>query len=186
MDIPVWRQRLRGALAREGRSPSARWLQLATVAPDNSPRVRTLVFRSWAGPHEMDLFTDQRGDKIGDLNHQPQIELCWLLRKACQQYRLRGCMRQLSHDVDAAAIELAWQSLSSRGRALWSWPPPGAPFRPDAEWANEVPPETTAPDHFLVLRLTIERVELLNLRCHPHQRLLWKRDDSWREQRLNP
>ena len=47
--LPPWRPLLRGAREREGRDPRARWLQLASVAADGSPRVRTLVFRGWAG-----------------------------------------------------------------------------------------------------------------------------------------
>ena len=47
--LPPWRQLLRGARQREGRSPQARWLQLATLGADGTPRVRTLVFRGWAG-----------------------------------------------------------------------------------------------------------------------------------------
>jgi len=43
--LPPWRPLLRAARQREGRAPQARWLQLASVARDGSPRVRTLVFR---------------------------------------------------------------------------------------------------------------------------------------------
>ena len=43
--LPRWRPLLRGALERQGRSPQARWLQLASLAADGTPRVRTLVFR---------------------------------------------------------------------------------------------------------------------------------------------
>ena len=46
--LPDWRVLLRGARQREGRSPGARWLQLASVGTDGTPRVRTLVFRGWA------------------------------------------------------------------------------------------------------------------------------------------
>ena len=43
--IPPWRPLLRAAMQREGRSVSARWVQLATTGRDGAPRVRTLVFR---------------------------------------------------------------------------------------------------------------------------------------------
>ena len=184
--LPTWRQRLRGALAREGRTPTARWLQLATVAQDNTPRIRTLVFRNWVGHQDMNLFTDGRSGKIADLNHQPQVELCWLFRKASHQYRLRGVIKQQCPGVDDKAIAMAWQSLNDRSRALWSWPSPGEPFRPEAGFPKERPAQTPVPDHFVVLRLAIERVELLDLSRHPHQRPVWLRNDSWQEQRLNP
>ena len=79
--LPPWRPLLRGAREREGRSPMGRWLQLATVAPDGSPRVRTLVFRGWGGPAALDLLTDGRSAKPAELGHQPQVELLWLLPK---------------------------------------------------------------------------------------------------------
>ncbi|MGL6134866.1 MAG: pyridoxamine 5'-phosphate oxidase, partial [Prochlorococcaceae cyanobacterium] len=65
--LPPWRGLLKGARHREGRSPLARWLQLATVASDGSPRVRTLVFRGWGGPAALDLLTDGRSAKPAEL-----------------------------------------------------------------------------------------------------------------------
>ena len=46
-DLPPWRARLRGAREREGRQPTGRWLQLATIGLDGTPRVRTLVSVSY-------------------------------------------------------------------------------------------------------------------------------------------
>ena len=134
-DLPPWRQRLRGALKREGRQVSARWLQLATVTSDGTPRVRTLVFRGWNGADQLELYTDGRSSKIAELNHQPQVELCWLLTKAKQQYRLRGTAAQVAASPDQAQ----WRSLSPSGRALWGWPHPGQPFEPAAPFPQETP-----------------------------------------------
>ena len=181
-DLPPWRQRLRGALKREGRQVSARWLQLATVTSDGTPRVRTLVFRGWNGADQLELYTDGRSSKIAELNHQPQVELCWLLTKAKQQYRLRG----IAAPVAASPDQAQWRSLSPSGRALWGWPHPGQPFEPAAPFPQELPEDAPVPDHFLVVPISIQQVELLDLSHHPHQRLLWRREDGWLEQRLNP
>ena len=89
--LPPWRPLIRAAQQREGRSPAARWLQLATVALDGTPRVRTLVFRGWGGPDQLDLLTDARSAKAPELEQQPAMEICWLMPKAKQQFRLRGC-----------------------------------------------------------------------------------------------
>ena len=89
--LPPWRPLIRAAQQREGRSPAARWLQLATVALDGTPRVRTLVFRGWGGPDQLDLLTDARSSKAPELEQQPAMEICWLMPKAKQQFRLRGC-----------------------------------------------------------------------------------------------
>ena len=56
--IPPWRPLLRAAMQREGRSVAARWVQLATTGRDGGPRVRTLVFRGWAGADQLELFSD--------------------------------------------------------------------------------------------------------------------------------
>ena len=75
-DLPPWRPLLRGARQREGRAPQARWLQLASVAADGSPRVRTLVFRGWAAAATLDLLTDGRSAKAAELQREPRVELC--------------------------------------------------------------------------------------------------------------
>ena len=106
--LPPWRPLLRGAREREGRSPMARWLQMASVAPDGTPRVRTLVFRGWAGPAALDLLTDARSAKADELRHQPALELCWLLPKARAQFRLRGQCVALAPELERTARERHW------------------------------------------------------------------------------
>jgi len=101
--LPPWRLLLRGAREREGRSPNARWLQLASVAGDGSPRVRTLVFRGWADDTVLDLLTDGRSAKHAELQQQPAVELCWLLPKARCQFRLRGRLLTLPKDEEWGA-----------------------------------------------------------------------------------
>ena len=80
--LPALRPLLRSAREREGRSPQGCWLQLATVAADGTPRVRTMVFRGWAGSTGLDLLTDGRSAKPAELAHQPAVEVCWLLPHA--------------------------------------------------------------------------------------------------------
>ena len=101
--LPPWRPLLRAAQQREGRSPSCRWLQLATIASDGTPRVRTLVFRGWSGPAVLDLLTDGRSAKAGELQNSADVEICWLLPRARSQFRLRA------KRVDLTAAELLRQ-----------------------------------------------------------------------------
>ena len=180
--LPPWRALLKGARAREGRQPSARWLQLATLGLDGTPRVRTLVFRGWHGGDLLELYTDTRSAKFEELVQQPQVELCWLLPKAKQQYRLRGTWMRQAQNSNVQS----WQSLSPQGRALWGWPAPGQPLERGADFPEELDDTVAIPENFLVLQLQINRAELLDLTRHPHQRILWCRDDAWREQQLNP
>ena len=46
-NLPSWRQDLKSSRKKEGKSPSNRWIQLATVSEENEPRLRTVVFRGW-------------------------------------------------------------------------------------------------------------------------------------------
>jgi len=186
MSLPPWRPLLKAAQQRDGRSPSVRWLQLATIATDGTPRVRTLVFRGWHTDSALLLFSDARSDKIEDLRHQPAAEVCWLFAKAKQQFRLRGVIRQLTSEQDPAFTTHCWRTMRDGGRALWSWPQPGAALDLDADFPSQVPEHAEPPSHFWVLSLQVAEVELLDLTQHPHRRSRWCVADRWLEHRLNP
>ncbi len=185
-DLPPWRPLLRGARQREGRSPQARWLQLASLGRDGAPRVRTLVFRGWAGPQQLDLLTDGRSAKAAELKLEPRVELCWLLPKARCQFRLRGQRLQLAPEATLAARHQHWQQLNPGARALWGWPHPGDSFEAAGPFPEELPDGTPLPDTFELVRIELEQVELLELTGHPHQRRRWRADQGWAEERLNP
>ena len=162
--LPPSRPLLKGARAREGRQPTARWLQLATMGLDGTPRVRTLVFRGWHGGDRLELYTDRRSAKFEELVQQPNVELCWLLPKAKQQYRFRGtwmCQEQNSNTQ-------CWQNLTPRGRALWGWPAPGQPLEREADFPEELDDSVAPPEHFVVLQLQINRAELLDPVSYTH------------------
>ncbi|WP_216915602.1 MULTISPECIES: pyridoxamine 5'-phosphate oxidase family protein [unclassified Synechococcus] len=184
--LPPWRPLLRGALERQGRSPQARWLQLASVAADGTPRVRTLVFRCWAGAASLDLLTDRRSAKSGELAGTAPVELCWLLPRARSQFRLRGQRLPLAGEEEQRALTFHWQALTPRGRALWGWPAPGEPLQSEGPFPRELGEEVPRPEHFELLRVGLQRVELLELSGHPHRRRLWRADNSWKEEWLNP
>ncbi len=184
--LPPWRQLLRGARQREGRSPAGRWLQLATVAADGTPRLRTLVFRGWAGAAALDLLSDARSDKAAELERQPAVELCWLLPRARCQFRLRGAVQALPPPLVQEERQRHWQALSPSGRAVWGWPEPGAPLQADAPFPAELGDGAPLPHHLLLLRIGLSQVELLELGPHPHRRRRWCLADGWAEHPLNP
>jgi pyridoxamine 5'-phosphate oxidase len=184
--LPPWRPLLRAARQREGRSPAARWLQLASLAPDGTPRVRTLVFRGWGGGSSLDLLTDGRSAKAAELEREPAVELCWLLPRTRCQFRLRGRRAVLAEAVDERERRRHWQGLTPAGRALWGWPEPAAPLAAAADFPSELPAAAPLPAHFTLLRIALHQVELLELGVHPHRRRRWRLADGWREQQLNP
>lgn len=184
--LPPWRALLRGAREREGRAPQARWLQLASVAADGTPRVRTLVFRGWAGPAALDLLTDARSAKPAELALQPAVELCWLLPRARAQFRLRGLLQELPAELQLQERQRHWQALTPGGRAVWGWPCPGAPLDRDAPFPSEIPDGAPLLEHFQLLRIALSQVELLELVGHPHRRRCWRLETQWSEEPLNP
>ena len=184
--LPPWRPLLRGAREREGRSPMARWLQLASVAPDGTPRVRTLVFRGWADGACLDLLTDGRSAKAAELAAESAVELCWLLPRARCQFRLRGRRLSLPAELEARERQRHWRQLTPTGRSLWGWPPPGQPLDRSAAFPSELDEQQPLPEAFELLRIELSRVELLELGPHPHQRRRWCADTGWREEALNP
>ncbi|MBM5796773.1 MAG: pyridoxamine 5'-phosphate oxidase [Cyanobacteria bacterium K_Offshore_0m_m2_072] len=184
--LPPWRPLLRGAREREGRAPQARWLQLATVAADGTPRVRTLVFRGWGGASQLDLLSDGRSAKAAELAAQAAVELCWLLPRARCQFRLRGAVQDLPAEQRQSVRQRHWQQLSPQGRALWGWPAPGQPLEQEAPFPSALPPETPLPEHLLLLRIDLHQVELLELGGQPHHRRRWRAVTGWSEEALNP
>ena len=186
MCLPPWRSLLRGARQREGRSPGATWLQLATVSADGTPRVRTLVFRGWSSAGELELLTDVRSDKPAELLTQPGVELCWLFRKAREQFRMRGSAVLVSAEEEPEAVLDHWQRLSPSGRMVWAWPSPGEPFDSQGPWPQEVADAQPVSAHLLIMRIALDPVEQLDLKPHPHLRRCWTRQQGWAEQRLNP
>lgn len=170
----------------------ARWLQLATVTADGTPRVRTLVFRGWGAASHLDLLTDGRSAKRTELQANPAVELAWLLPKARAQFRLRGQAQILPAAPASAEHQHHWQALTPGGRALWGWPEPGAPFSGAEAFPAELPPETQVPANFVLLRIALHQVELLDLSAHPHRRRRWCAGDGdtdsngWSETELNP
>ena len=71
--LPPWRPLLRGARQREGRAAGSGWLQLASVAHDGTPRVRTLVFRGWTPSGDLELLTDARSEKPAELDIETMV-----------------------------------------------------------------------------------------------------------------
>jgi len=148
--------------------------------------VRTLVFRGWAGPASLDLLTDSRSAKADQLAAKAGVELCWLLPRARCQFRLRGHRLELPAELEQRERLRHWRQLTPAGRSVWVWPPPGTPLQAGAAFPAEVAEETAVPDAFLMLRLAIAQVELLELGPHPHRRRRWRAAEDWREELLNP
>ncbi|KAI7880273.1 pyridoxamine 5'-phosphate oxidase-domain-containing protein [Mucor mucedo] len=80
--------------------PSATYAAMATVRRDNTPAVRTVVTRGFAGENHAENFgwhsdllvviTDKRSDKIKEIQANPNTEINWYMNGTMEQFRIRG------------------------------------------------------------------------------------------------
>ena len=66
--MPPWLAQINSAQRKESKLNASRWIQLATIGIDNTPRVRTVVFRGWSESYEMEIYSDIRSQKFLELD----------------------------------------------------------------------------------------------------------------------
>lgn len=210
-NLAPWRSPLARALHRNRSLIYARYLQLATVRSDGTPANRTVVFRGFgpdSGPGQnlgqgggdrLRFVTDRRSEKIAQIVANPAAEACWYFPKTREQFRLTGRLRAwsaaaldpalgLERDQPGATLRSRlWQTLSAAAQLQFAWPSPGGD-RQDSEAFNPPAPDAIAPpDTFIVLELEPHRVDWLQLRGDPQDRILfWRDGDRWHQRDINP
>ena len=112
--MPPWLCHIITAQRKESKFDSSRWVQLATIGIDNTPRVRTVVFRGWSEAYEMQIYTDKRSQKYQELDFNNNVEVCWLFLRSKCQFRLRGTSR---FDLEKDNL-LHWDQLSEKSKIL--------------------------------------------------------------------
>ena len=180
--MPPWLSHIRSAQRKESKFNSLRWVQLATIGFDNTPRVRTVVFRGWSELYEMEIYTDKRSQKYHELNLNNNVEICWLFSRSKCQFRFRGSSR-INHEKDNAHH---WHQLSERSKSMWSWPKPGDHF--DSEEIKDISFNKSGDisSNFTLLKIDITHVDQLLLNKPIHMRRRWIRKKEWIEERINP
>ena len=179
-NLPSWRQDLKSSRKKEGKSPSNRWIQLATVSEENEPRLRTVVFRGWHKDSSMIIFTDRRSEKIGHLKSNPNAEILWFFLKTKSQYRFKGKISELRDNKNY------WNTLSDNSRSSWFWGSPGEKINPKLQSDYKIFPNLPKPENFVVLKCDIESVDLLVLKDPIHKRYLWDKKNRWEKTEINP
>ena len=178
-NLPSWRQDLKSSRKKEGKLPSNRWIQLATVSEENEPRLRTVVFRGWHKDNSMIIFTDRRSEKIRHLKSNPNAEILWFFLKSKSQYRFKGKIRELIDNKNY------WNSLSEKSKTSWFWGPPGEKINPGVQSNNEIS-NLPKSENFVVLNFEIDSVDLLKLEQPVHKRYLWEKVKKWEKVEINP
>ncbi len=180
--MPPWLIHLKSAQRKEPRNGSSRWVQLATIATDNTPRVRTVVFRGWSEFYEMEIFTDKRSQKYQELNLNNKVEICWLFSKAKCQFRLRGKSR---FDVSKDNARY-WDQLTEYSKSMWNWPCPGEKYINNKNNDDSDLKIDVMSKNFSLLKIEFDYVDQLILTKPTHHRKRWIRKEEWIEERINP
>ena len=179
-NIPIWRQELKSAKKKEGKSPLARWIQLSTVSNNNEPRIRTVVFRGWNQESSMLIFTDSRSDKIEHLKNNSNAEVLWLFLKSKSQFRFKGKIKELRVNTKY------WDSLSDRSKSTWFWQHPGKKIHNNIQPSQIIHTNLKKPENFVVMEFEIYSVDLLKLFTPIHKRYIWNKSNSWGRIEINP
>ena len=150
-----WLSEISFAQRKESKSDDSRFIQLATIGIDNTPRVRTVVFRGWSESYEMEIYTDKRSQKYHELNLNNNVEICWLFSRSKCQFRFRGTS---TIELDKYNL-LHWEKLSEQSRLMWRWPTPGNQF--SLEKTNDVSVKSNKElsNNFTVLKIQINHVD---------------------------
>ncbi len=180
--MPPWISHIITAQRKESTINSPRWVQLATIGIDKTPRVRTVVFRGWSEFYEMEICTDKRSQKYKELNINNNVEICWLFSGSNCQFRFRGLSR-----IDLGNDSVRhWEQLSDRSKSMWSWPNPGDNFDINNIKDISVKKKAEISNNFTLLKIEITQVDQLILEKPIHRRRRWIRKKEWIEERINP
>lgn len=190
--LAPWRSPLARALHRNRAQPQSRYFQLATVTPEGRPANRTVVFRGFLEEGDrLQVFTDQRSAKLMQL--EQGCEVCWYFAKTREQFRISGALEAITAETTGdrqAARQQLWQRISPAARQQLYWPKPGAAWQEGTAIAvpDNLGDLETPPDTFVLLLITPQAVDHLQLAPDPQERWHYRADPElgWQVQRLNP
>ncbi len=181
-NMPPWIQQVIDSQKKESNKNFSRWIQFSTVGMDNSPRVRTVVFRGWTKEYEIEVLTDKRSEKFKEIKKNNNVEICWLFPNSKCQFRFRG-ISKIDDDNDALT---QWENLSPNAKSLWAWPRPGDKYEKDSFFPSEIKEGTPKLNNFILIKIVINQVEQLIFQKPVHIRRRWLRESDWTEERINP
>ncbi len=183
----LWSSALQQAIRRNRRDAHNRYLQLATVRPDGSPAVRSLVFRSFNEKANcLHMVTDARSDKVADIAASARGEICWYFSHTREQFRLHGELSLTGPDAaDQTLRQTLWASLSEKGSEQFFWPHPKSGVLEDAAIPVDL---SSPPATFMALTMHVATVDHLCLRGSPQRRYLSSPDSQgvWQSISVNP
>jgi len=211
--VPAWRAAVKSALKRNGRNPTSKFVQVATIrASDGAPAVRTVVFRGFwddfvddadadrGRAHALVFCTDARSEKINDVARDARAEMAWYFPETREQFRVTGTLTcATSTSVDERSVEHAarvnlWRRMRRGARGQFLWPTPGG-ARVSVESGESDPHDVdesdsrldddVAGEHFALVAMRATRVDHLHLKRN--ERVVYEETDGeWTATRVNP
>ena len=180
--MPPWLPLIYSYLRKESNNSSSRYVYLSTIGIDNTPKVRTVVFRGWSQSYEMEIYTDKRSQKYEELDFNKNVEICWFFSKSKCQLRLSGTTRILLGNENIHH----WKKLSEKSKSMWFWPKPGDNFKFDQIKKSDLKKKHDISKNFALLTIDINHVDQLILNKTIHERRRWIKKNEWIEERINP
>ena len=124
-----WESSLRDIIVKNKRVVESKYITFTTISELGWPAARTVVFR---GFHEQDdkvylkFISDNRSQKVADIDKCDKVELCWYLTKNKDQFRIRGYGKTIgytSSDAKGSKLRIQlWNGLSDGARAPFFFP----------------------------------------------------------------
>ena len=149
------------------RGDDLRNVQLASVAPDGRPQIRTMVLRGFerTAPPWLEVHSDARAAKVHDITGDGRVSvLAW---SSAEQLQLRFMGEATVHRGDALARD-RWDGLSDGGRKPYGLRATSGAVIPDPGDQPHLPPDEQA-RQFVVLRIQVASVDVLRLGEHGAQ-----------------
>ncbi|KAI8090202.1 pyridoxamine 5'-phosphate oxidase-domain-containing protein [Gilbertella persicaria] len=114
--IPEWKKAIQSSL-KENISKigsSATYASLATVRENNTPAVRTIVIRGFAGEHHKEqvgwqsnillIMTKNSSAKVKELTKNPKTEINWYMDGTKEQFRIGGTIDIIEKNFDQSKL----------------------------------------------------------------------------------
>lgn len=203
---PRWIATLERNVAKNRKLPYAKYIQLATVAADGTPRCRTVVYRGLRRElkkpqrltDDLVFCTDRRSEKMQQLSQNIATEICWYFPESREQLRIQGrCFLvggdETSPQVAADGIREVSENLPPSAsdlvklrRSLWKAMSEGA--REQFDWAHPKAPlgsgevaekecdEDGVSENFVYALVVPSYVDHLTLKGNPQTRSVHYRD----------
>jgi pyridoxamine 5'-phosphate oxidase len=208
--IPAWRAAVKHALKRNGRNPTSKYAQIATIdAETGAPRVRTVVIRGFLSEYlsvtttakdtaadALVFCTDARSGKIPDIAKDSRSEIAWYFPETREQFRVTGTLTtsaSASANEDEARKNL-WKKMRRGARGQFLWPTPGGARavvndgeRDPHDVAEDDPAldDETVSENFTLVALQPTRIDHLHLKKNEryvHEDV----NGEWVTTRVNP